>query len=540
MPHRFEILGPIRVVDDDQEIDLGPGKQRAVLAVLLLNANKPVPTAQIVDAVWQDEPPENGANVVQKYIAGLRRALEPERSPRTPGQLLALTEAGYLARVPDNGLDIDLFHDCVRAARASQAAGQLDEAAAELRAALALWQGEALAGLSGGYFTAARERLGDARCAAYETLGEVELARGRHASLVPELVRLVAEFPLREQLRYQLILALYRSGRQAEALAAFRTAREFLADEFGVDPGSQLQELHRRMLRSDPSLLLTPVAAEAAALPHPRVPTAAPPVPLMAPAPPMAPVSPVSPVPMPPAGLPLALGPGPGLGQRGWRWGDSPPNWVRLCAVLATLAGAGLVTWLVIGAYAVNRRSRILGLIAFAYLGLGAVSCAIVDATADDPNAGGYAIGMWFFAWFGGAVHVAVLNFLPKRGRDDDLERRVKREQARQLLQHHPALAHQLGVGRPDLPGHFDDGGLVDVNAVPEPVLATLPGVGPQRAWAIAVDRSRRGPFGTVDDLAARGLVEPRDLDRLREIIICGQTFSGHRVDPVPGHSTLA
>jgi DNA-binding SARP family transcriptional activator len=528
LPHRFEILGPIRVVDDDHEIDLGPGKQRAVLGVLLLNANKPVPTAQIVDAVWQDEPPENGANVVQKYIAGLRRALEPERSPRTPGQLLALTEAGYLARVPDNGLDIDLFNDCVRAARASQAAGRLDEAAAELRAGLALWQGEALAGLSGGYFTAARDRLGDARCAAYETLGEVELARGRHASLVPELGRLVAEFPLREQLRYQLILALYRSGRQAEALAAFRTAREFLADEFGVDPGSQLQELHRQMLRSDPALLGTPLPAEPAPHPHPLP---LPRLPLSMPMP--------RPLPMPlPAGMPPALMPAPG--HRTWRWGDSPPNWVRLCAVLATLAGAGLVTWLVIGAYAVNRRSRILGVIAAAYFGLGAVSCAIVDATVDDPNAGGYAIGMWFFAWFGGALHVALLNFLPKRARSDAFERRVKREQALQLLRHHPAFAHQLGIGRPDLPGHFDDGGLVDVNAVPEMVLAALPGVGPQRAWAIAVDRARRGPFTTVDDLAARGLVAPRDLERLREIIICGQTFSGDRVDPVPGHSTLA
>ncbi|HTF12564.1 MAG TPA: BTAD domain-containing putative transcriptional regulator, partial [Asanoa sp.] len=435
---------------------------------------------------------------------------------RTPGQLLALTEAGYLARVPDNGLDIDLFNDCVRAARASQAAGRLDEAAAGLRAGLALWRAEALAGLSGGYFAAARDRLGDARCAAYETLAEIELARGRHASVVPELVRLVGEFPLRERLRYQLILALYRSGRQAEALAAFRAARQFLAGEFGVEPGNELQDLHRRMLRSDPALVGSPRPAEPAPHPHPRLPVALP-LPL-------------------PAVMPLAPAPG----HRAWRWGDSPPNWVRVCAVLVTLAGAGLVTWLVIGAYAVNRRSRILGAIAAAYLGLGAVSCAIVDATVDDPNSGGYAIGMWFFAWFGGAVHVAVLNFLPKRASSVDVERRVKREQALQLLRHHPTLAHQLGIGRPDLPGHFDDGGLVDVNAVPEVVLAALPGLGQQRAWVIAADRARRGPFTTVDDLAARGLVAPHDLEPLREIIICGQTFSGDGVDPVPGRSTLA
>lgn len=233
--------------------------------------------------------------------------------------------------------------------------------------------------------------------------------------------------------------------------------------------------------------------------------------------------------------MPVAGPQGPG---RTFRWGDPPPNWVRACAVLVTLAGAGLVTWLVIGAYAVNRRSRILGAISAAYFGLGAVSCAIVDATVDDPNAGGYAIGMWFFAWFGGAVHVGLLNFLPKRAQAD-LERRVRRQQALELLQHHPSLAAELGIGRPDLPGHFDDGGLVDVNAVPETVLAGLPGVGPQRAWAIVVDRSRRGPFTTVDDLVTRGLLVPAELDSLRDVLI-SQKILSRDVDPAPDRSTLA
>ncbi|MDG4820601.1 BTAD domain-containing putative transcriptional regulator [Asanoa sp. WMMD1127] len=496
MPQRFEILGPIRVVDGDREIDLGPGKQRAVLAVLLLNANRPVPTTQIVDAVWQDEPPENGANVVQKYVAGLRRALEPDRSPRTPGQLLTLTEAGYLLRVPPGGLDADDFDQRVRAARSHQAAGALEPAVADLRAGLALWRAEAVAGLAGGYFAAARDRLGDARCAAYEALAEIEIARGRHAELVPELTGLVAEFPLREQLRYQLMLALYRGGRQAEALAAYRAAREFLAEEFGVEPGERLQELHRRMLRADPALLG----------PRPAAPVSAPPpVPVFAPPPP------------PPAPV-----------RRSWRWGDEPPGWARVGAVLVTLAGAGMLTWLVIGAYAVHRRSRILGAIAVAYLALAVVSCALVDSEASKPaeEMAGLPIGGWFLVWFGGALHVLVLNFLPKRApRHPDeiaeIERRVRRAQALELVRHHPAMARELGIGRPDVPGHFDDGGLVDVNSAPEPVLASLPGVGALRARAIAADRYRRGPFATVDDLAARGLVPPHDLGPLREILIC-------------------
>ncbi len=145
----------------------------------------------------------------------------------------------------------------------------------------------------------------------------------------------------------------------------------------------------------------------------------------------------------------------------------------------------------------------------------------------DDPDSGGIGLAMWFVAWFGGAVHVAVLNFLPKRvartpDEIADIERRAKRQQALQLFRHHAAMAKELGIGRPDVPGHFDDGGLVDVNAVSEVVLADLPGIGPQRAYAIAADRAQRGPFRTIEDLAGRGLVPPHDLEPLRELMIFG------------------
>ncbi|MEK8109238.1 helix-turn-helix domain-containing protein [Micromonospora sp. M12] len=120
---RFEILGPQRAWHSDREIDLGPGKQRAVLSVLLLSAGRPVSTGQIVEAVWPEEPPANGPNVVQKYVAGLRRVLEPDRSPRTPGQVLSLTDAGYQLRVEPDALDAFRFERAIHRARQQRAEG---------------------------------------------------------------------------------------------------------------------------------------------------------------------------------------------------------------------------------------------------------------------------------------------------------------------------------------------------------------------------------------------------------------------------------
>jgi DNA-binding SARP family transcriptional activator len=153
-PLHFEILGLLRGRRGGHELDLGPGKQRAVLAVLLLNANRPTTTMTIVDAVWQDDPPENGTNVVQKYVAGLRRVLEPDRSPRTPARLLTLTNAGYVLHVEPGHLDADVFQRHVRQARSARAQGRLDEAVEHLGAALELWYGPVLAGLHGPLFDA--------------------------------------------------------------------------------------------------------------------------------------------------------------------------------------------------------------------------------------------------------------------------------------------------------------------------------------------------------------------------------------------------
>ncbi|MBC6460480.1 BTAD domain-containing putative transcriptional regulator [Actinomadura sp. HBU206391] len=321
---RFEILGRLRGWRGEHELDLGPGKQRAVLAVLLLNANRPTPTAAILDAVWRDDPPENGANVVQKYVAGLRRIFEPNREPRTPWQALTLDDAGYALHVKPDRLDADVFQRNLLQAREARAHDRPAEATEHLRTALDLWRGEPLAGLHGPAFDAARERLEEDRASALEACAEIELELGHHHRLVPELVRLVAEFPMREQSRYLLILALYRSGRQAEALGAYREARRFLNEEFGVEPGERLRQLHVGILRSDPALgatagpdeqppslvkaptaePVTPKSPEAPEATDAPAAVAAQPAPHAAPAPPPVDVGPWTPITPEPAGRP--------------------------------------------------------------------------------------------------------------------------------------------------------------------------------------------------------------------------------------------
>jgi SARP family transcriptional regulator, regulator of embCAB operon len=250
---RYEVLGPLRAWRGDQPLALGPAKQRAVLAVLLLAGSRPVSSAAIVDAVWGAAPPDNGANVVQKYVGALRRVLEPDRAPRSPAGLLPLTDAGYQLSVEAGCLDADEFAAHVRQAQVLRA-GDPESAAARLRSALALWHGEVVAGLAGPVFDSARVRLADSRAGAWELWAELELELGRHAELVPELLRLVEEFPGRERLRALLMLTLYRSGRQADALSAYRDAHRYLSDELGIVPGEPLRRLHQQILTADPAL----------------------------------------------------------------------------------------------------------------------------------------------------------------------------------------------------------------------------------------------------------------------------------------------
>ena len=541
---RFEILGPQRAWYADREIDLGPGKQRAVLAVLLLSVGRPVPTGQIVEAVWPEDPPANGPNVVQKHVAGLRRVLEPERSPRTPGQVLSLTDAGYLLRVDPEGVDAVRFERAVHRARQRHAEGCATEALSELAAALELWQGEPFVGFTGPIFDAARQRLVELRAVALETRAELTLDLGRHREVIGELRELVAEFPVRERLRHHLMLALHRSGRQAEALAAYREFGSLLREEYGIEPGEALQELHRRILRSDPTLTA------------PAMPLTAPAQTLTAPAQPADDRQPPALAPSPTAGLrsawesptasdrfpsdvgypPPILLPPPVADGRPAR-PQSPPWASRL----ATLAGTALVlfsfgclTWLVILAYAIWRRSWRLAVAGIGYLAIVVVEVALLDTEHPDAEVPDLEavtfLGLAVVTWILGAVHVILLsrglwaaitgNLGGSAKQRAQEERRIRREHARYLLYHHPAARDELRVGRPDLPRTFDDGGLIDVNAVPEQVLTGLPGLTSEQCRQIAVDRWLRGPYTSMEELAARCLLQPTATEPLRDLLL--------------------
>jgi DNA-binding SARP family transcriptional activator/Tfp pilus assembly protein PilF len=257
---RFELLGPLRAWLGSAELGLGSLQQRAVLAVLLLNANRPLSREQLIDAVWGEAPPAYALNLLQKHVSGLRRALEPGRSPRTPSRLLSWTDAGYVLAVPPHRVDLGVFEAEVERARAARAEGNLARAAEALHAALRLWRGPVCDGLTCPLIDAERERLAERRVDVLEDRIDLDLALGRDLELVDELRRLVARHPWRERLRVLLMLALYRSGRQAEALAAFHDARRHLIDELGIEPGPQLRRVHEQILAADPRLATPPVA----------------------------------------------------------------------------------------------------------------------------------------------------------------------------------------------------------------------------------------------------------------------------------------
>lgn len=261
---RVGVLGPLRVWRGETVVDLGPVQQRVVLAVLALLAGRPAGLQQMINAVWGDAPPRNAVNLVQRHVSGLRRVLEPERPGHAPSGLLAWTEAGYQLTLPKRALDLDVFEAELSHARAARAAGQLREAAEALHSALGLWRGPICDGLSSPFLDAQADRLEESRISVLEERIELDLAVGVHADLIAELRDLVAEHPLRERLHGLLMLALYRAGRQADALAAFRDARRQLREELGIEPAAPLQRLHQQILAADPELVATTVAETAA------------------------------------------------------------------------------------------------------------------------------------------------------------------------------------------------------------------------------------------------------------------------------------
>ena len=251
----FGVLGPLEASRGGEPLHLGGGKQRALLAILLLNANEVVSSDRLIDELWGEAAPETAGKALQVHVSQLRKALEPERGPGDPGRVLITKPPGYTLALEPDQLDLTRFDRLTGEGREALAASDPERAAALLRDALSLWRGPALADVAFEPFAQPEiARLEELRMAALEDRLQADIERGRHSDVIGELERLVAADPLRERPRAQLMLALYRSGRQAEALEAYRRARDTLVEELGIEPGKELQGLHEQILRQDPAL----------------------------------------------------------------------------------------------------------------------------------------------------------------------------------------------------------------------------------------------------------------------------------------------
>jgi DNA-binding SARP family transcriptional activator len=251
----FRLLGPLEVVVGGDPVRLDAEKPRALLALLLLNRNRVVPTDVLVEELWGEGAPARATKTLQVYVSQLRKVLGAERLVTRP--------PGYELQVADGELDLDRFDRLAADARERLAAGDAGAAARLLEEALELWRGPPLREFRTEPFAdAAASRLDEVRLAAQEDLLEARVDAGRHAEALPELEALVSGQPLRERPRELLMVALYRSGRQADALELYRRTRELYVDELGIEPGPALQELERAVLRQDPSLRAPARAAQ--------------------------------------------------------------------------------------------------------------------------------------------------------------------------------------------------------------------------------------------------------------------------------------
>lgn len=245
---RFEVLGPVRAWRGDREIDLGSPQQRAILAILLLQAGTPASPDQLIAAIWGGAAPRAAVGMIRSYVSRLRHVLDPAHR----AAVIESVGGGYVLRAED--LDLTELQRRLGAAREARRAGDAPAAATALRTALSLWHGTPLAGVNGDYAEFERTRLEQLRLTAIEDLAAADIESGQHVEAAAELAEVIAEQPLRERPRELLMLALYRSGRQADALAVFGQIQRLLADELGLYPGPDLQEMQRRILASDPAL----------------------------------------------------------------------------------------------------------------------------------------------------------------------------------------------------------------------------------------------------------------------------------------------
>lgn len=248
----FGILGPVEVRAAAGPVALPGARQRVVLAALLLRPNQVVSLDDLVDALWPERPPATARDQVVNVVSTLRR-LVGAGGPAPDRKWLVTQPPGYLVRIGPGQLDLRDFEGYVRSAGVHSGAARPEEAVRVLRTALALWRGPALADVPAPFAAAEARRLAEVRLATVEQLVDAEFAAGRQRDLVPELTRLVAEHPLRERLRGQLMLALHAAGRTADALAAYRSGRRLMVDEFGLEPGADLRRIERVVLSGAPS-----------------------------------------------------------------------------------------------------------------------------------------------------------------------------------------------------------------------------------------------------------------------------------------------
>jgi DNA-binding SARP family transcriptional activator len=272
----FGILGSLEVQDRHRRVEVSSAKERLLLAVLVVHANEVVSADRLIEVLWGTEPPATAANTVQTYISHLRRALEPGRAPRTRDGMLRTRGQGYALAIAPEAIDAVRFEQLACDGRDALPSDP-KQAAEALCAALALWRGEPLAEFGFELFAQAEiTRLTELRAAVVEDRVEADLALGRHAALCGELSRAVTEHPLRERLWSQLIRALYRCGRQAEALGAYARLREQLREQLGIDPSPELVRLHEAVLAQRPELDWRPLPPQIQLTPGPSAPAEVP------------------------------------------------------------------------------------------------------------------------------------------------------------------------------------------------------------------------------------------------------------------------
>jgi DNA-binding SARP family transcriptional activator len=250
----FRLLGPLEVWREDRPLKLGGARQRGLLAALLLNANEVVPAERLIEELYGGDPSGTTANALQALVSRLRRLLEEGAENGDTG-VLVTKSPGYVIRVDEEQVDVTRFERLAAEGRDALAAGDPVRAGGLLRDALALWRGPALVDVpSVDFVQADARRLDELRLAVLADRIDGDLATGKGGELVPELEALVAEHPLQERLRGQLMLALYRAGRQADALAVYRDTRQLLREELGLEPDKALQQLERAILTQDVAL----------------------------------------------------------------------------------------------------------------------------------------------------------------------------------------------------------------------------------------------------------------------------------------------